>query len=136
MNKEQILKCFYEITSHVSRDNTARYMRNHSPKEYNELLRLTDFLRKFDSEDKNHKISIFERIYCIEHNLSDRPLCIHCHTNYVCSFDKVANQYRKWCSARCQASDGSCIRKSKMTRKSKYGDENFANVEKSKQTRL
>lgn len=135
ISKQNILDCFDKITKTISRDNTSRYMKNHFEKEYNELLKLTSFLDKFDSEDKNKKVSIFERIYCLEHNLSDRPKCQNCKTEYVCGFNKLTNEYKKWCSPKCQSSDKNCINKSKETRLNKYGSSNYNGIEKSKITR-
>ena len=137
MNKNQILNIFDEICKTVSPDNAARYMRGHFPAEYSALLEATSFLDKFDvPENKNKKISIFERIYCLRNGFIDRPKCKHCGVEYVCGFNKQLREYRKWCSAKCQASDPDCIAESKMTRLNKYGDETYHGVEKAKETRM
>ena len=135
MNK--ILETFKKILQTVSRDNSAKYMRNHFPSEYEKLMKATQFLDKFDKpDDKNKKISIFERIYCIEHGLTDRPKCKHCGTKYVCSFNKQANEYRKWCSAKCQATDPDCRRAVESTKLKLYGDAMYHGTEKARTTRF
>lgn len=134
---DNVINCFYKILKNVSRDNCARFMKNHYPTEYNDLITSTKFLDKFDVQnDKNKKISIFERIYCLEHGLTDRPRCSYCQKNYVNGFNKQKNEYRKWCSPHCQASDKTCINKSKKTRKNKYGNENYAGNDKARETRM
>jgi hypothetical protein len=135
--KTKILEIFNDITQKISKDNTNRYFKNHFPNEYNQLLDLTKELEKFNSEtNKNKKISIFERIYFIKNNLSDRPKCKCCQTNYVCGFNKQLNEYKKWCSPKCQSSDKDCLNKVKQTKQLKYGNENYSGCEKARQTRL
>lgn len=130
------IETFHRVLETVSRDNCARYMKNHFPEQYKEILEKTVLLDQYDvPDDKNRRISIFERVYCIEHGLSNRPLCKACGKNHVCGFDKVKNEYRKWCCPRCQASDKSCVKKSKNTRLSRYGTENYNGIEKSRETR-
>lgn len=57
-----------------------------------------------------------------------------CRENYVSRFIREKDCYSKWCSPSCQASDPACIQKGKTTKKEKYGDENFNNVEKRRAT--
>ena len=60
----------------ISRSNKCRYVRNHYHRIYKAILKQTSFLDKFAKDSSNPvEISIFERLYCIEHNLSDRPIC-------------------------------------------------------------
>lgn len=74
--RKYVLTIFYEILQRVSRDNCARYFRNHYPDEYRRMMQATSFLDKFEVEGaKNKRISIFERIYCMEHDMFDRPKC-------------------------------------------------------------
>lgn len=107
---------------------------------YAEILSLTKGLDKFRPKPlrsgKQLNVSFFERIYCIRHGLNDRPRCRTCGVNYVCGFDTAKGEYRKWCCPKCQASDHECVGKSKKTRLLKYGDENYNNIEQSKQTRF
>ena len=106
-----------------------------------EITRRTSGLNQFKKQKilkgvaKQMDISIFERIYCLQHGLKCRPLCAHCGKNYVCGFNVREKSYRKWCSARCQASDPSCVAKSKASRLEKYGMANYNGIEKSKRTR-
>ena len=101
------------------------------------IYKNTEFLDKYDViKNGRHSVSLFERLFCIQHNLTSRPKCQKCHTNEVCGFDAMKRQYRKWCSPQCQASDNECITKSKLTRLELYGDENYINIEKSRETRM
>jgi hypothetical protein len=136
MKKEEIFKIINELKTKISKDNLNRYLKNHYPDIYNEIQKQTEFLNKFIIKgNKNKQISLYERLYCIEHNLTDRPLCKHCGSNYVCNFNRKTNDYGNWCSPKCQASDKTCIEKSKKTKLNKYGNENYTNTEKSKITR-
>ena len=122
-----------KIKTHpTAKSSMATYLRHSLPRLYAQILKQTQFLNKFI--DENHKISIYERLHCIEHSLSDRPKCQHCKENYVVRFIKEKECYAKWCSPKCQASDPECIMKSKATRKERYDDENFTNETKRKRT--
>ena len=137
LTKIDILTKFNELLKIVSKDNLSRYIKNHFPDYFEYILENTSFLDKFEvKDDKNKRISIFERIFCIEHNLWDRPKCQHCKTEYVNGFVKTENRYRKWCSPKCQASDNECLSKSQKTKMSLYGDPNYNATEKAKQTRF
>lgn len=125
--------------NHISNANLNKFIKNHYPDLYGELATRTSALDKFRSKIKCGKlldISIFERLYCIEHGLVDRPKCKVCGKNYVMRFIKEKNEYSKWCCPSCQASDPECIAASKTTRKERYGNENFNNVQQAKKTRL
>lgn len=137
MKKEIILKALSELLLKKHRSVFGLYLKNNYVRIYNWIMQQTQYLDKFNKiiNGKN-TLSIFERLYCITHNLTDRPLCQHCHQNYVNGFNLQKNEYRKWCSPKCQASDQSCIEKSKCSRKEKYGDENYNGIEKSKITRM
>lgn len=120
----------------VSRSNLNRYIRNHYKLIYARILEQTKFLNKFANDSNNSTyISIFERLYCILNDLTDRPLCQKCHENYVSGFNLYSMSYSKWCCVSCQASDPECISKSKASRKKIYGNENYNGVEKSRKTR-
>lgn len=97
---------------------------------YDSILKHTSFL------DKYKNTSFRERIYCLLNNLSERPVCRHCKTKSVRSFNDQKNTYSKWCSPKCQVSDKECITKSKHTRLTKYGNENYSGTDKSRITRL
>ena len=120
----------------VSSCNLQRYIKNHYPKIYKQIEEKTTKLEKFKSAKNKFRISIFEKIYCLEHNLDDRPLCKVCGKNYVNRFNVQTLEYGKWCSPACQASDKECLEKSFKTREEKYGTKSYINVEKSKITIL
>lgn len=119
------------LTYGISNSHLPQYLRKHFPRLYKQICEQTSFLDEYYGD---HKIGILERLYCIEHNLLDIPFCQKCKTRHVSSFFGFRYEYSKWCCASCQASDSTCIKKSKDTRKKKYGDENFNNHKKSKET--
>lgn len=139
-NKELVIKAFEILKiSNVSKSNFNRFLKNHYNSLHTEISKRTNKLDKFKNKIKNGKlldISIFERLFCLEYDLDDRPKCKQCKSNYVSRFIKKTNSYSKWCSPKCQASDLECIEASKETRKLKYGNSNFNNSKKSKSTRL
>ena len=76
------------------------------------------------------------KVSWILHGLVDFPRCATCGSNEKFKHVNVNpfNGYAKHCSLKCGTSDASAIAKSKATRKEKYGDENFSNPLKTKQT--
>ena len=121
---------------HIAKCNLNRYIKNHYPLIYKQILKQTSFLSKFSKVDDLSDISIFERFYCINNNLHNRPLCKNCGSNFVTSFNKQTLSYRLWCSPKCQATDKDCIDRVKKTKLNKYGNENYNGIEKSKNTRF
>ena len=137
MTNEELVKSIKNAIEQISRDNSKRYLKNHFPELYSEMMNRTKFLDKYHiEENKNKWISIFERIYCLEHDLQERPMCKKCGINRVNGFIKTENRYRKGCSPKGQASDVECVKKSKSTRLEKYGNEKYNGIEKSRKTRL
>jgi uncharacterized protein len=120
----------------VSLANLNRFIKHHYPLIHKQIIRQTSFLSQYSHEENLSDISILERFYCIENNLTDRPLCKVCHKNHVTSFNKQTKTYRKWCSPSCQASDKDCITSSKQTRLKRYGDANYNGAEQSRATRM
>lgn len=113
--------------------------------------------RSFIYHIKNeHKIKNIEDYYLLYHNLQ-KPKCIICNNNYA-SWNNKSNEYRKVCSNKtCICKNARQIslktikekygvdnisqlpdwsKKVKETKKKKYGDENYNNKEKNKQTCL
>ena len=116
----------------IAKSSITQYIRKHFKQLFRQIMQQTSFLDKF--EQHNKKISLFERLYCIVNELTDRPKCQYCKSNYVNRFIIEKNQYGKWCCPKCQASDNECIQKSKNTRKQKYGDENYSNKKQTLKT--
>ena len=141
MTKDEILSKFKEIQnqSGVSSSNLNVWIKRHHPSLYAEIAEKTKELDKFRTfkhgTQKLLDVSIFERIYCIEHSLTDRPICQTCKNKYV-RFIKEKREYAKWCSISCSCKDESTIEKSKQTRLKRYGNQTFNNVNKAKQTRM
>ena len=137
MNNKKVFEVINELQTKISRDNLNRYIKNHYPEIFSYICDKTKALDKFSiPNNKNKQISIFERLYCLQNNLIDRPKCKKCNKNYVNGFNIAKNEYKKWCCPSCQASDNDCIEKSKNTRKIKYNDKNYNGKLKAKQTRI
>jgi hypothetical protein len=80
MTKEEILSKFNELKKlNISKSNLNAWIKKHCPELYKEIEKRTTKLNKFKvckhNTTKLLDISIFERIYCIEHDLDDRPKC-------------------------------------------------------------
>lgn len=140
MTKFEIIEQFNEIlaTKKIHCSHLNVYIKNHYPKLYLQIENKTQNLNKFKTlnakTQKIQDISIYERIFCIEHDLKDRPKCKTCGKNYV-RFIKEKRQYANWCSISCACKDKQTIEKTKQTKLKKYGNENFVNIEKAKLTR-
>ena len=76
MHKEKILKAIWKFAKTKELYTIKTLLKNKYPRIYQWILEQTTFLDKYDKvKNGKHSLSIFERIYCIEHNLSDRPIC-------------------------------------------------------------
>lgn len=77
--------------------------------------------------------SLLETIYRIKNNIHIRPVCPVCggHLSYIGS-----GKYRSHCSVKCSSLDKNVQYKLKQTKLEKYGDENYVNIEKFKNTCL
>ena len=140
MTKEEILSKFNELKKlNISKSNLNGWIKKHCPELYKEIEKRTAKLNKFKvckhNTTKLLDISIFERIYCIEHGLDDRPKCQTCGKGYV-RFIKQANEYSKWCSISCSAKDPETIKKSELTRLGRHGSKTYSGQDKARQTRL
>lgn len=115
-------------------------MRNHHPALYQEIERRTIKLNKYKSgRNKNGKqldISIFERLYCLENGIDDRPLCIECKTNRVMAFMPYKNMYAQYCCHECQRHSSIQVERGLKTKIKKYGKGNSTNNKKARVTRL
>ena len=81
----------------MSKSNFNRFLKNHYYELYAEIEKRTIKLNQYKADRKKNgkimDISLSERIYCLLHDLDDRPLCIECHKNKVAGFDKRKNCY-------------------------------------------
>lgn len=140
MTKEEILSKFNEIVNKdkIKSANLNRWIKTHYLAFYKEIEQLTYQLNKFKTfkpgTQKLLDVSIYERIYCIKHNLSDRPKCKVCGKNYV-RFINKKQEYAKWCSISCSCRDKETIEKARKTKLKLYGNETYVNLEKARQTR-
>jgi len=130
MNKDIILKVIDAYISKAPNKNgIVTRLRNSYHRIYEFVMKQTSFLDKFI---ETRKVSFFERIYCLQNDLKDVPLCKNCHKRHVNNFNIQKNMYNKWCSPSCQAGDKECLASSKKTRLEKYGDEKFNGTSKAK----
>lgn len=142
LSNEELVKLFYEFKekSKVSISNLNRYLKNHFQDLYNEIERRTIKLNQYkkipNGKTKMQDISIFERIYCLIHNLDDRPLCKYCKIKRVAGFNKQLNTYGDYCSQTCQRKSPECIAKQLKSKEQKYGKDNITNAKKACQTRI
>jgi hypothetical protein len=126
MTKTEILEKLSDI--HVAKFQLKKYLMNHFPDLYASIKEHTLFLSDSDN------VSIIERVFCIQNDLTERPVCRVC--GKPVKFDATRGEYRKWCGISCSCKDPDTVAKSKSTRKDRYGDTNFNGVSKAKQTRL
>lgn len=118
-NEKQLINCVL-----------ALYIKKHNVDLYNEVINRTSFLDKFS------KVTFFERLYCLENNLNDRPKCKVCNDKYVSRFYPGKMQYNLWCSVSCSCKDKDTLQKSKQTRQQLYGSENYRGNDKARATRM
>lgn len=133
-----IPKLFWDYNKNVANKNYRRFNQKfcYYSNIYNFLLN-----RFYDSE------SILETLIRLVYNIFERPVCPICG-NKLSFIGKPNNKgiYSKTCSKSCNAKLNiniqlnknieSNIKKAKQTKKDKYGDENYNNRDKSKQTCL
>ena len=77
--------------------------------------------------------SLKESVYRIVNDIDERPKCI-CGNQL--DFIYLENRFKAYCCKNCQNSDPEKIKKDKMTKLKRYGDENYNNHEKQEQTTL
>lgn len=140
LNNQQLVDEFDKIykESGVSSSNINRFLRNHYSSLYDEIERRTIKLNAYKKTRPNGKlqdISIFERIYCLLHGLSDRPLCKTCNKKPVAGFMPYNNAYADYCSHACQTHSPICIAKQQQTKTCKYGAGRKAIYDKASKTR-
>lgn len=141
MTNQQLIESFNEIfkTSGISASNINRYIKNHYSALYDEIEKRTIKLNSYKRTRLNGKlqdISIFERIYCLRHDLDDRPMCKNCNKKHVAGFMPYNDAYSDYCSQYCQKHSSICSEKRNKTRIEKYGVGCKSIYKKSKETRL
>lgn len=91
--------------------------------------------------------SWYEKLYCYLKNLNEKPKCIVCDRSV--NFNRYSEGYYTYCSIKCRNNDPklkmigdinpmkkkSVIELVKETKKNRYGDENYVNVNKAKKTK-
>jgi hypothetical protein len=95
------------------------------PKEYNEIIEF----------NKNYpNISWMEKIYRYINNIIELPTCKNC--DKPVNFYRFSTGYRDFCSNKCHLTSKQTKEKRQKTKIDKYGDENYNNREKYKETNL
>ena len=142
MTNRQLVDIVKEIQNRtkVSKSNFNRFLKNHYYELYAEIEKRTIKLNQYKADRKKNgkimDISLSERIYCLLHDLDDRPLCIECHKNKVAGFDKRKNCYADYCSQYCQKHSSIQAKRGLETKKKIYGEDNVTNKIKARQTRI
>lgn len=140
MTNEELVTAFYQFWKEtgVSRSNIGFYVRNHHKELYAEIKQRTIKLNQYKRKHKNviRDVSFFERIYCLEHNLDDRPMCKECKTKHVAGFIPCKNAYCEYCCQQCERHSSIQAQKGLETKKQKYGKDNITNNKKAYKTRL
>lgn len=110
-----LLNSLYELQKQgISFSSKKRFVQ----KIVNELKTITSFL----GNDK--RIQVSTRIYCLEHNITERPRCNHPNCNNYTKFYNIKEGFANWCSNKCSKSfEGQQIirEKIKSTNIQKYG---------------
>lgn len=141
METKELVKTLYQLIDEKGLLQVTRYLMLHRKDLYDEMVKRTEFLNKFKTQTmKNGKmvntnISILERLYCLEHGLSDRPKCRYCKTEYVTRFITGKKTYSLWCSHKCQGNDPVNKEHVKTAKKRKYGNPNYNGIDKARITR-
>ena len=108
------------ITGKYSREI---YIRNNFPEFYNMII------NKYPKD-----IKWPEKLYWYIHNISSHPTCPIC--NKPVKFIDLKHGYHNHCSYKCAHRNNIVRKKYHRTLKERYGDENYNNREKFKQTCL
>ena len=116
----------------IGKSKREIFLKNHYPDILNEILKATKFLNETNKDDR--EITFAERVFCILHNIHERPKCIQCGS-YV-MFAKDRGCYREFCSQTCSRKSEQTKTKRKTTTLERYGSETFHNIEKAKKTRF
>ena len=131
----ELIECINSLKLHPK---TFRVALSHRfPELYLELKKRTCFLNTSYTETK--EVSIFARIYCLEHGLTAIPLCARdgC-TNHV-HWNNDNRTFHRFCSNKCKANDANWKEEVKRTTIEHHGGVGFASLElaeKSHQTLL
>ena len=142
MTNSQLVEEFYKIwkESNVSKSNIGKYIRNHFYSFYAQIeertVKLNQYVNESSIDKKKRYISIFERLYCLEHGLDDRPMCKLCGKKHVAGFFAPKNKYGEYCSSYCQRRSPLCVQHGIQTKKDKYGEEDYMHWKKAHETRV
>ena len=90
---------------------------------YSEVKARTSFLDKF-YQDKYD--SLPARLYCIEHNIKQQPICQNPNCSNPVGWYPSTNSFRKYCSVKCSVSCDETRQKTKQTVMEHYGVEHVS----------
>jgi hypothetical protein len=140
---------FFRENNKSGYKTNEKWLSTNHPELYSKIIKHSD----------NIEISFKEKIIFFYLNIKKRPKCLNCDNN-VKFRNRLDNPYGEFCSIQCfnnnkdeminriktannikygvdyYPQDKDFIQKVKKTKKDRYGDENYINIEKSKLTRL
>lgn len=88
---------------------------------YQFLLNEIEYRTKFLNLDADY-IPIGERLYCIEHELNEHPLCRNPHCTNKVEWRKTRKSFKDYCSKECMYSDKTYWDQVRQTCNNRYGD--------------
>lgn len=100
---------------------------------------LKDWIDEITVKLKDQFYTLQTKIVWIFNGIVDFPVCETCKSSE--NFKKINTSnlkvpYNKHCCLKCAANDKNIIQQRKLTKLERYGNENFSNIEKAKQTFL
>lgn len=95
------------------------FLQYHNQLLLNELISRTSFL---DKTKPSKNVPMTARLYCIEHNLTERPICQNpnCKTHNTVDWCPDTKSFRKYCSLKCAATCEKTISTRTNTMMTKY----------------
>jgi len=111
---------------HNTRLKKSYWIKNNFKKEWDEIILWCSFL-------PTTEIITSEYIYCYINSITETP---RCECNNILKFDKANFKYQTYCSTSCRNKSTTYLKKIKQTKQSRYGDENYNNINAIKKTNI
>lgn len=103
---------------------------NHKPVLFKKYAGLKEYLdKRFNDTNDTSEV-----LFRIKNSMDEPPKCIIC--GQPTKYSKKEKKYNLYCSSKCQNSDPNKIEKTAKIKKEKYGDSNYNNSQKQKETCL
>lgn len=97
-----------------------KYLKNNHNELYSEIRKRTSFL---DEHSNGKPTSIVERLHCLEHNLTNIPICKNSKCNNEVKWDKSRRIFMPYCSDKCASTDPEFWKRVRNTSMERYGTE-------------